>query len=62
MPYFISVKPGLYIVVTIARTCLRSCSKEGFKAVNISFTNIPCEIQNTCNHYNYVKTKAYLES
>ena len=26
------------------RACLRSCSKEGFKAVSISITNISCEI------------------
>ena len=42
--------------------CLRSCSKECFPSVNISFANISCEIKNICFHYNYVKTKAYLES
>ena len=42
---FPDVNPGLHLVVTIAVvTCLRSCSKEDFKAVNISTANISCEI------------------
>ena len=38
-------------------TCLRTCSKEGFKVVSISIA-----IMNTCDHYNYVKTKAFVET
>ena len=26
------------------RTCMRSCSKDGFKDVNILITNISCEV------------------
>ena len=37
---FILVEPGLKIVVT----CLRSCSKEGFKAVNICIANTSSEM------------------
>ena len=44
MGNFISVKPDLHIVVTNYTACLRSCSKEGFKAVNISIANISREI------------------
>ena len=44
MGNFVSVEPDLRIVVTNCTTCLRSYSKEGFKAVSISIANISCEI------------------
>ena len=43
------------------RTCLLSCSKEGFKAINISIANIPCEIWISPTITHYVKTKKYME-
>ena len=34
------LEPGLHIVVTIAEHACESCSKEGFKAVNITYISL----------------------
>ena len=61
MGNFISVKPDLHIVVTIAQ---HACDRVLRRVLKLSTYRLQIFLvkYESCDHYNYVKTKAYLES
>ena len=61
MRNFISIKPDLHIVVTIAQHASDRVLK---RVLKLSTYRLQMFLWNmiTCDHYNYVKTKGYVES